>query len=242
MRQDWVKKLLDETSVLPASGASAFNSACAAEVKVESFMGKTGKITVESTNSDGSGKVNIVKNYDGALAEAKDTSKPLGKAYNDIAGSAYSGTSGNIVDIMNAAIAAKPDVTGDKLAKLFRAYIDVCYQKEDGSAYYTAATRSDLFNGYDACWDADDLAALLRVAKTNQVNLTGNKDIPVEGIVPRSGQNDRTPDMVRLASQLYGVRGADSRYEYTYIDKDGKLQDARNSEEFFAASAHASTF
>ncbi len=237
MRQDWVKKLLDETSVLPASGASAFNSACAAEVKVESFMGKTGKITVESTNSDGSGKVNIVKNYDAALAEAKDTSKPLGKAYNDIAGSAYSGTSGNIVDIMNAAIAAKPDVTGDKLAKLFRAYIDVCYQKEDGSAYYTAATRSDLFNGYDACWDADDLAALLRVAKTNQVNLTGNKDIPVEGIVPRSGQNDRTPDMVRLASQLYGVRGADSRYEYTYIDKDGKLQDARNSEEFFAACA-----
>ena len=62
MRQDWVKKLLDETSVLPASGASAFNSACAAEVKVESFIGNTGKITVESTKTDGSGQVNIVKN------------------------------------------------------------------------------------------------------------------------------------------------------------------------------------
>ncbi len=48
--------------------------------------------------------------------------------------------------------------------------------------------------------------------------------------------------MVRLASQLYGVRGADSRYEYTYIDKDGKLQDARNSEEFFAACARLNNF
>lgn len=236
MRQDWVKKLLDGNTALPANGADAYNASCR-NLAVASFMGKTGKLTIESTNADGSGKVNIVKNYDAALTAAKDVTKPLGKAYNDIVGAAYAGDSGNIVDIMNAAISVKAGVTGDQLANLFRAYIDVCYQKEDGTAYYTAATRSNLFNGYDACWDADDLTALLRVAKTNQVNLTGSKDIPVEGIVPRSGQNDRTPDMVRLACQLYGVRGADSRYEYTYIDKDGNLKDARDSDEFFAACA-----
>lgn len=138
---------------------------------------------------------------------------------------------------MNEALKANIGATGDKLADLYRAYIDVCYQKEDGSAYYTANTRSNLFNGYDACWDVDDLAAILRIAKTNGVTLTGSADIEVQGIVPRSGQNDRTPDMVRLACQLYGVRGADSRYENTYIDKDGNLKDARNSEEFFAAMA-----
>lgn len=240
MRQDWVNKLLGSTA-LPANGAEAFNVACGQSTAVESFMGKTGNYKIESANADGSGKVEITKNYDAALAAAKDATKPLGSAYNAIAGAAYAGESGNIVDIMNAAIAAKPDVTGDKLANLYRAYIDVCYQKNDGTAYYTAATRANLFNGYDACWDVDDLVAILRIAKTNKVNLTGSKDGSIEGIVPRSGQNDRTPDMVRLACQLYGVRGADSRYENTYIAKDGNLKDARNDIEFFEACARFNT-
>ncbi len=235
MRQDWVKKLLDGTVSL-AAGAS-FKSACGDKIAVGSFMDKVGKVTIESANATGTGKVNIVKNYGAALAAAKDTDSALGKAYKAIAGADYAGESGNIIDIMNEALNANIEATGDKLANLFRAYIDVCYQKEDGSAYFTPETRSNLFNGYDACWDVDDLAAILRIAKTNAVTLTGSADIEVEGIVPRSGQNDRTPDMVRLACQLYGVRGADSRYEYTYIDKDGKLQDARNSEEMFAACA-----
>ena len=142
-----------------------------------------------------------------------------------------SGTSGNIVDIMNAAITANPEVTGDKLARLFRAYIDVCYQKEDGTAYY--ATRSDLFNGYDACWDADDLAALLRVAKTNQVNLTGNKGYPRRGHRSPFGterQNSRYGTPCKPALRRKRRR---FRYEYTYIDKDGKLQDAPTAKNSF---------
>ena len=50
MRQDWVKKLLDETSVLPASGASAFNSTCGAEVEGESFYG-LGRVKLPSKAS-----------------------------------------------------------------------------------------------------------------------------------------------------------------------------------------------
>ena len=234
MRTDWVVKLLDGTKALDSA---TFKDACGS-VAATSFMDTTGKRTIESAKADGSdATVKIVKNYDAAKAAAADSGTALGVAYFAIAGSAYNGESGNIVDIMNAALSINDGATGAQLANLVRAYIDVCYQKEDGTAYFTPDTRHNLFNGYDACWDADDLVALLRVAKTNAVSLTGSADIPVEGIVPRSGQNDRTPDLVRLACQLYGVRGADSRFEYTYIDNAGKLQDARNNEDFFAAMA-----
>lgn len=233
-RQDWVEKLLNGNTEL--SGSTAFKDSCSASTSVKAYLGTTGKQTILSTNSDGTGTVNIVKNYDAALNAAKNTSTALGGAYNAIAGAAYNGTSGNIIDIMNAAIAANSGATGAQLVNLYRAYIDAAYQKEDGTAYYTAATRANVFNGYDAVWDADDLAAILRCVMTNASTLVGSGKT-VAGIFPRSYQNDRTPDMVRLAGQLYGVRGTDSRYEYTYIDAQGNLQDARNDAELYEALA-----
>lgn len=230
IRQDWANKVLNGGTDL--TGSAKYSEACG-DVAVESYMGKTGKYEIESANDDGSAKITITKDYDKALAAAKDENKNLGKAYKTIAGAAYAGDSGNIVDIMNAALAANKDATGDQLAKLYRAYIDVCYL-EDGAQYYTADNRADVFNGVDACWDVDDLVAILRIIRSSGTSLvvSGRE---VKGIVPRTGQNDRTPDMVRLAAQLYGVRGADSRYEYTYIDQAGELQDARNDREFYVA-------
>lgn len=233
IRKDWAAKLLNGNTDL--SAGAKYSEACAAETSVVSYMGETGNYEIESANSNGTGKITIVKDYDAALEAVKVTTSALGAAYNDIAGAAYTGTSGNIVDIMNAAIAANADVTGEKLVKLYRAYIDVCYkEKGQSGSYYTAETRANLFNGYDAAWDVDDLVAILRCVKTNGAALvvSGNT---VQGIVPRTGQNDRTPDMVRLAAQLYGVRGADSRYEYTYIDSKGDLKDSRSDPEFYVA-------
>lgn len=239
VRQDWVKKLLDGTDALAEAG-TAYKDSCAQSTSAVSYMGTTGKYEIESANEAGTGKVTIVKNYDAALTAAKNESTPLGAAYKAIAGAAYTGESGNIVDIMNAALAAKSDATGSQLVSLYRAYIDVCYEdKAQGGAYYTSSTRSNLFNGYDACWDVDDLVAILRCVKTNAKTLVGDKQIA--GIVPRSGQNDRTPDMVRLAAQLYGVKGADSRFEYTYIDNQGNLQDARNDKDFYQAFVNMNT-
>ncbi len=232
IRQDWADKLLNGATDL--TGGEKFSEACG-NVAVSEYMQSTGKLEVESSNAGGTAKTKITKNYDAALTAAKNTSTALGHAYQVIAGEAYNGTSGNIVSIMNAALAKNADATGSQLANLFRAYIDVCY---DG--YYTADNRSDLFNGYDACWDVDDLVALLRCVKTNSSNLVAEGHT-VYGIVPRTGQNDRTPDMVRLAADLYGVRGADSRYEYTYLDKNGTLQDARNDAEFYEALKNMNT-
>lgn len=237
IRQDWAAKLLNGSASL--SDSATFKAACGENVSVSSYMYATGKLEIESTNKEGTGKTTIVKNYTAVLDAVKAESTPLSAAYQAIAGAAYEGDSGNIVDIMNVALKANPEATGDQLVALFRAYIDVCYQDTNGNQYYSADRRADLFNGYDACWDADDLVAILRCVKTNAKALTGTDT--VEGIVPRSGQNDRTPDMVRLAGQLYGVRGTDSRYEYTYIDKDGKLQDSRNDKELYVALAQLNT-
>lgn len=228
MRHDWAEKLLN------GSATTGSTAKLGAETKVEPFM--TADYTVDSLNKEGTATIKIKKNYTAALAAAKNDTTPLGTAYKAIAGAAYDGTSGNIVAIMNAAIAANANATGAQLVDLFRAYIDVCYQNEDGTAHFTASDRANLFVGYDACWDVDDLVAMLRCVKTNASALVGAGKT-IGGIMPRSGQNDRTPDMVRIAGQLYGVRGTDSRNEYTYIANDGTIKDARASDEIYEACA-----
>lgn len=241
IRQDWADKILNGATTL-ATGAK-YNEACYenADTKLtapqaSSYMGKTGTLKIESANKEGTGKVNIVKNYGNVLTQVKTGGSALDTAYQAIAGKAYDGDSGNIVDIMNEALKANMAATGDKLAELFRAYVDACYQTEAGAQYYAAGERSNLFNGYDACWDVDDLVAMLRCVKTNAPSLLDSElSNKIDGIVARDGTIDRTPDIVRLAAQLYGVRGGDSRYEYTYIDDDGTLQDARNDKEFYEA-------
>jgi len=225
IRQDWAAKLLNGNGDI--ANTAQYATACAATTSVTSYMGTSGKLEIDSTSEDGKSVIKINKNYDAVLAAVKGTGA-LADAYKAITNNtAYTGDSGNIVDIMNAALAVNANATGEQLTKLFRAYIDVCYE-----GHYTAEKRANLFNGYDACWDVDDLVAMLRCIKASGTALTTNN---IRAIGPRDGSNDRTPDMVRLAAQLYGVRGADSRYENTYIDGNGDLQDARNDKEFYVA-------
>lgn len=232
LRQDWVAELLNGDTA-PA-GSAKYSEACAETTSAKAFMGNEA-YEIQSLSADGKSTITIKKDYAKALNAAKNESSALGAAYKDIAGAVYSGTSGNIIDIMNVALAANKDATGAQLVALYRAYIDACYQK-DGAAYFNSSNRANVFNGYDACWDVDDLVAMLRCIKTNAsaLGVTGT----IGGIYPRSGQNDRTPDVVRLACQLYGVRGAESRNEYTYIAKDGTIKDARASAEIYNACAN----
>ena len=235
IRHDWAAKLLggevNGAKYTPVAGA---DTKFAAETSVVSFMGST-DYTVESLTADGKGTQNITKKYSAAKTAAATESTALGTAYKAIAGAAYAGESGNIVDIMNAALKANKDATGAQLLALYRAYIDVCYQDKDGKALFDDTNRANVFIGYEACWDVDDLVAILRCLKTNASALTEKK---VGGIAPRSGQSDRTSDIVSLACQLYGVRGGTSRNEFTYIAKDGTLKDARTDENFYQAMAN----
>lgn len=139
MRHDWAEKLLN------GSATTGSTATLGTETKVEPFM--TADYTVDSLSKDGKSTIKIKKNYTAALEAAKNDTTPLGTAYKAIAGAAYGGTSGNIVAIMNAALAANANATGAQLVDLFRAYIDVCYQNEDGTAHFTAGDRANLFVG-----------------------------------------------------------------------------------------------
>ena len=130
---------------------------------------------------------------------------------------------GNIIDKMNA----ETGLTGNKAVAMFREYIDKTY----GGLY--GETRSDLFLGYNACYDADELVALLRCGVASLHDNDGN---PMTGLFPREATNvQRRVDMFRLAGHLFGVRGLESRSDYLYFGTDGKLHDARQDAEAYEA-------
>ncbi len=134
---------------------------------------------------------------------------------------------GNIVALMNAEL-AKGTVTGVQAVNMLRKYIDEAY-----NGYY-GNTRSDLFVGQNAAWDADELVALLRCVVANAQTLNGTDT--VYGLFSREdGNNQRRVDMFRFCGTLFGVRGLESRQDYLYVGTDGKLHDARMEADTYEA-------
>ena len=131
---------------------------------------------------------------------------------------------GNIIANMNAA----GSIDGVQAVNMLRKYIDEAY-----GGYY-GTTRSNLFIGQNAAWDADELVALLRCVVANPQTLNGTDS--VQGIFTREdGNNQRRVDMFRLAGVLFGVRGLESRQDYLYVGADGFLHDARQEEATYVA-------
>ena len=127
----------------------------------------------------------------------------------------------NIIEQMNA-----QPLTGDQAVAMFRAYIDTMYE----GVY---ANRSDLFLGYDAAWDVDEMVALLRCAVASLNNTDGD---PIVGLYSRQTTDlQREVDLYRFAGHLFGVRGLESRQDFLYFDKDGNLHDGRQEEATYAA-------
>ena len=128
---------------------------------------------------------------------------------------------GNIIEKMNA-----QPLTGDEAVAMLREYIDATY-----AGVYT--NRSDLFLGYNAAWDADEMAALLRCAVASLNDADGK---PISGLYSReTGNTQREVDLFRFAGSLFGVRGMESRSDYLYFDKDGNLHDARSEADSYKA-------
>ncbi len=123
---------------------------------------------------------------------------------------------GNIVQKMNDA----GSMSGVEAVNMLRKYIDEAY-----NGYY-GTTRSDLFVGQNAAWDADELVALLRCVTSNAQTLNGTDTI--NGLFSREDSNNqRRVDMFRFSGTLFGVRGLESRQDYLYVGNDNKLHDAR---------------
>jgi len=133
---------------------------------------------------------------------------------------------GNIVAKMNE----KGAMSGVDAVNMFREYIDKTY-----NGYY-GSTRSNLFMGYDAAWDADELVALLRCVVANPQSLNGTDSI--QGLFSREENNtSRRADLFRLGASLFGVRGLESRKDYLYFGTDGELHDARMDKESYEMAA-----
>jgi len=131
---------------------------------------------------------------------------------------------GNIVAKMNEA----GEISGVEAVNMLRAYIDAAY---DG---YYGTTRSNLFCGQNAAWDADELVALLRCVVANPQTLNGTDS--VQGIFTREEQTaGRRMDMFRMAAVLFGVRGLESRQGFLFVGADGMLSDARQNVDTYEA-------
>ena len=265
---NWVQTLLDDatagdtTTTYKSHGAAKagkkgeFANTVSESTAIEAFMGST-DWTVDVLDKDGEKVANGLKvSYSKALAAAK-SAEGLGKAYQDAVGAAYAGTSGNIVDIMNAAINAKKgDITGDALRNILKEYIKVAYRTADDKSFYDREgyKLSDVFVGYSAGWDVDLYAALGRVLVTNPSLLkSGNKGNTIGGegatsldnlwlLSARQNNMQRMIDTVSMIGQLYGVRGLESKNLYTYIDSEGNVKDPRNDPASYEAMNKFSAF
>lgn len=88
---------------------------------------------------------------------------------------------------------------------------------------------SEIFTGEKACYNTDDLVALLRCVKTCPKTLTGNVSTIMNPISPRTAENKRAIDLVSLIS-LWGIKGNDSENGKLYYDVNGELKDGRTTE------------
>lgn len=199
---------------------------------IESYMGTKGSWEVDATDPDDVTKLVKAKvDYGAALAAAK-SANGLGAAISAAKGSAYTGESGNIVDIMNDVInATNGTVTGGQLTKILQEYIDVAYTL-DGAAY---ENRADVFNSVSAAWDVDLMVAAMRCVVASPV-LVDEPEANISnlyGLAARQGTTQRRTDLTAMVGELYGIRGMESRYEYTYLDANGNIKDARMNAETY---------
>ncbi len=91
---------------------------------------------------------------------------------------------------------------------------------------------SEIFTGEKACYNTDDLVALLRCVKTCPKTLTGDVSTTMNPISPRTAENKRTIDLVSLIS-LWGLKGNDSENGKLYYDVNGELKDGRTTEDTY---------
>lgn len=115
---------------------------------------------------------------------------------------------------------------GNSLVKALRDYIDSTYKNADGTPYY-GTTRSDLFVGENAAYDADELVALFRCVKANGAFLSGKADGKVTPLFNRENKNSRVGDLWGMMGAMFGVRGMMSKNGFLYVDSEGKIQDGR---------------
>ncbi len=87
---------------------------------------------------------------------------------------------------------------------------------------------SEIFTSEKACYNVDDLVALIRCVKTNPGLLTGDATKTINPIVPRGSKTSRQYTIGEIAA-WWGVRGMSGENGNLYFDLEGKIKDARTN-------------
>ena len=127
----------------------------------------------------------------------------------------------NIITVQNGLTTKN----GKTYVEALRNYIDNVYGDYigEGKLY---ASRSEIFTSEAACYNADELIALMRCMVNNPKYLTNNAYEYVYAFVPRTGEGNRLKQLMEFTN-IWGQRGVSSESARLYFDKDGNLQDAR---------------
>ncbi len=123
--------------------------------------------------------------------------------------------------------------TGKELAEQFKTYLKNAFGDNVGSGK-VYSTYSQIFTEEQAAYNADELVALMRVAKANPGLITGDPSKEVETLFPRGQAANRVQNILHFA-QIWGVQGLVSEKDFLYYLQDGTVNDARTSQASYDA-------
>lgn len=128
----------------------------------------------------------------------------------------------NIISLQNSLTVKN----GQNLTMTLRNYLNETYGDYVGSGKLYEKL-SDIFLSKSACYNADELIALMRCVKTNPIYLTGDSIINV--FFPRTTNDASCIQSITEFAQIWGISGLTSEKDYLYFDSEGILEDARTN-------------
>ena len=127
----------------------------------------------------------------------------------------------NIIKQQNAVLKT---ATGKQLADQFIAYLNAAYGDEVG-ANKTYSKLSEIFTSEAACYNTDDLIALMRVFKANPNYISNGETTDVVPLIHRQAANNRVEMLVSWMGEVFGVQGMSGETDRLYYAADGTLND-----------------
>lgn len=122
---------------------------------------------------------------------------------------------------------------GKTLTETLISYIDEVYGAYIGEGKIFK-NRSEIFTSASACYNADELIALLRCVKTNPNYLTGKADNNMVPFFPRTGEANRVRAFFEFG-QVFGLRGSLSgENSQLWYNEAGELVDGRTQNYSYA--------
>lgn len=114
--------------------------------------------------------------------------------------------------------------SGKALRDCLRSYLETTYGAYVGPKKLFAH-YSDIFVSGSACYNTDELIALLRVVYANPAFLTGNASSAMMPFFPRTGQANRVRRLISFVGQIFGERGLEGENGKFWFNANGKLTD-----------------